>query len=387
MKKELIKGFNDYLGKEALKRAEIKKILEEVFERYGFQPAETPIIEYEEFVKGDNEEDEAISDIFKLKDKGKRNLALRYEFTFQLKRLMKNRKLPFKRYQIGPVFRDEPVSVNRFRQITQCDVDTIGSTIKDDAEILSLTRDVLEKLGINFTIYFNNRKLLNEILEKEKIKEKIKVIKEIDKLDKLSEEEIKENLKKFGAEKVLSIFKKEEKYFEKYKAYSEIKELKKYLKIYNIQTKFSPSLARGLSYYNGTVFEVKTNGLKETIVGGGAYKFNENQCVGISFGLERLSSLAKLNSEKKQILIISLNEDKEAIQLSKKLRNKGKNVSMFYGRPSKALEYANAYKIKKIIFIGKEEIKKKKIKIKDMKTGKEKFITSEELLKISSKKY
>src|SRR3989338_2992749 len=126
---ESIKGFKDYTGEEAKKRAEIKKILVETFEKYGFEPAETPVIEAEEFVRGENANDEAVSDIYTLEDKGKRKLALRYEFTFQLKR-----------YQLGEVFRDEPVSSNRFRQFVQSDIDIIGSTIKDDAEILALRK-------------------------------------------------------------------------------------------------------------------------------------------------------------------------------------------------------------------------------------------------------
>ena len=128
MKSDIVKGFKDFTGEEAEKRASIRKILIEVFENYGFEAAETPLIEYAEFVRGENINDEVVSDIFRLKDRGGRNLALRYEFTFQLKRLMKNKKLPFKRYQIGEVFRDEPVSVNRLRQFTQCDVDVVGST-------------------------------------------------------------------------------------------------------------------------------------------------------------------------------------------------------------------------------------------------------------------
>src|SRR3989344_2992231 len=162
---ETVKGFKDYSGEDAVKRVEIKKIIEETFQLYNFQPAETPIIEYEEFVKSGNENDEAVSDIFKLEDRGKRKLALRYELTFQLKRLMQNKKLPYRRYQIGEVFRDEPVSSNRLRQFTQCDVDVIGSTVKDEAEILFLTKEIMDRLGIKFVIYINNRKLLNEILE------------------------------------------------------------------------------------------------------------------------------------------------------------------------------------------------------------------------------
>ena len=228
MKTEIVKGFNDFTGEDAVKRAEIKKILVEIFEKYGFEPAETPLVEYEEFVKGDNEKDEAVSDIFKLQDKGKRKLALRYEFTFQLKRLMQNRKLPYKRYQIGEVFRDEPTSANRFRQFTQCDVDIIGSTAKDEAEILALASEVMKELGINGTIFVNNRKLLNEILSEQKVKNNLEVIKELDKLGKLSEKEIKANLKKYDAEKILGVIKKPESYFKKYESYKEIQELKKY---------------------------------------------------------------------------------------------------------------------------------------------------------------
>src|SRR3989304_5365284 len=146
MTSDVVKGFKDYTGDEAEKRAEVKKIIEGAFAKYGFEPAETPIIEYAQFVRGENKQDEAVSDIFKLQDKGKRNLALRYEFTFQLKRLMKNKKLPYKRYQIGEVFRDEPVSSNRFRQFMQCDIDAIGSTIRDEAEILALCSEVMKKL-------------------------------------------------------------------------------------------------------------------------------------------------------------------------------------------------------------------------------------------------
>jgi len=168
MKTEIVKGFKDYSGEESKKLSEIREIIAETFEKYGFEPVETPIIEYEEFVKSGNEDDEAVSDIFKLKDKGKRNLALRYEFTFQLKRLMKNKKLPYKRYQIGQVFRDEPTQVNRLRQFTQADADIIGlssSVARDEAEILVLANEILNRLGTKPIVLINNRKLLNEILD------------------------------------------------------------------------------------------------------------------------------------------------------------------------------------------------------------------------------
>ena len=382
-KMETVKGFKDYTGEEARKRAEIRKILVDTFEKYGFEPAETPILEYREFVQGENKQDEAVSDIFKLKDKGERDLALRYEFTFQLRRIMQNKKLPYRRYQIGEVFRDEPVNTNRVRQITQCDIDVIGSKTRDEVEILSIAKDILNRLGIKFIIYFNNRKLLNEILNKEGINEKdrIDVIKEIDKLDKLPEKEVKENLKKYNAEKILEVLKKPESYFSKYSSYNELKELREYLDLYKVDAVFSPSLSRGLSYYNGTVFEIKTDKMKETICGGGSYEFNGVQCTGISFGLDRLSMLANFDFRKNSVLIVSLNEDKQAIKIAEMLRERGDAVSIFYGKPSKALEYANSWNIKQVIFVGAEEVKKKKFKVKDMITGKEKILTLEKRTK------
>ena len=326
-------------------------------------------------MKGENKNDEAVSDIFKLKDKGKRNLALRYEFTFQLKRLMQNRKLPYKRYQIGEVFRDEPTSSNRLRQFTQCDADIIGvsdSGTREEAEILSMANEILKKLGIEPIIFINNRKLLNEILDDLKIqKNKEQVLREIDKFDKLSENEIRANLKKLNAEKIIDALKQGEDYFNKFESYKEIISLMDYCRIYGVKILFSPTIVRGLSYYNGTVFEIKVKNVRETIVAGGSYLVNGVQCTGISFGLERLLILAKIKIVKEKYLIVSLGEDREAIKLAQKLRSKNKIVSIYYGKPSKALEYANAYKIEKVIFVGEKEVKAKKFKVKDMKSGKE----------------
>lgn len=370
---EIVKGFKDYTDEEAVTRREARKLIEETFEKYGFEPAETPIIEYEDFVRGENKQDEAVSDIFKLQDKGKRNLALRYEFTFQLKRLMQNKKLPYKRYQIGPVFRDEPVSSNRLRQFVQCDADVAGSNVKNEAEILAMSDEILRNLKIEPIILVNNRQLLNEILDDNKIKEKDKpqVLREIDKYDKIPEKELRINLKKLNAENVPDLLKKGEKYFSKFNSYNEILELMKYCGLYKVKVLFSPTIVRGLSYYNGNVFEIKTKGIKETIIAGGSYKFEEIQCTGISFGLDRLSLLADVKKTGEKILVISLEQDKEAVKLAQKLRDAGKIVSVYYGKPSKALDYANSYKIAEVIFVGKDEVKKGKYKIKDMKTGME----------------
>lgn len=378
MTSEVVKGFRDFTGDEAERLSAIKKVIARNFEKYGFQPAETPIIEYEDFVKGgdtNEDKDEVISDIFKLKDKGKRSLALRYEFTFQLKRLMKNKKMPYKRYQIGSVFRDEPVSANRLRQFTQCDADIVGVSERqgrDEAEIISLADDILRELEIKPIILINNRKLLNEILDDLKIKKKRdEVLREIDKLGKVSEAQVKINLKKLKAEKMIEALNGGQDYFNKFESYKEIISLIDYCRIYGMEVRFSPTIIRGLSYYNGNVFEIKAEGIRETIVGGGSYKFNGVQCTGISFGLERISAIAKVKPGKKDYLVVSLEQDRDAIKLAQKLRNAGGDVSIYYGKPSKALEYANSYHIEKVIFVGEKEVKSGKYKVKNMYSGKE----------------
>jgi len=369
-----VKGFKDYIGEEADKFSFIREIARQTFEKYNFQEVQTPIIEYEKFVKGENPNDEAVSDVFKLNDRGKRDLALRYEFTFQLKRIAENQKLPFKRFQIGSVFRDEPVQGNRLRQFTQCDIDTIGATVKDQAEILSAVRDILQALKVKSILYVNNRELLNQILDESKIKEKEEVIREIDKLDKLSYQEVKSNLKKYNAEAILEIFNKPEGYFERYPAYQEIKELKETCKLYGFEIKFQPSLARGLSYYTGNVFEIKSD-IKETICGGGTYRIGETIASGISFSIERLMAVTNVLINLEKFLLVSLNQDKKAIQLSKQLRKQGKNTSLYFGKPNKALAYANAYQFTKVIFVGEKEVEKKKFKVKNLQTGKEVTLT------------
>jgi histidyl-tRNA synthetase len=381
MKTQTAKGFQDFLGDEALKRTEIKKIIQKQFELYGFEPAETPTIEFEEFVKGENSNDETISEIFKLKDKGNRKLALKYESTFQLKRIARNQKLPYKRYQICRVFRDEPVSAVRFRELTQCDADIIGSSPKDEAELLSLVKNILDKLKIKSVIYFNNRKLLNEIMVSEDIAEKNmeQAIRELDKLDKIPKKDVADNLKKIGAEKLLKIIEKGN--FEEYNFYKEIKQLEKLCKAYGVKIEFSPTLARGLSYYNGTILEIKTKEMKETICGGGAYLIDGIQSFGFAFGLERLSILSPIEGENTKVQIISIDENEAAIRLAKELRENNISVNVLLDKSiGKAMDYANSKNIGKVIFVGKDEVSKKKFKVKDMKSGKEEFLSSDKIL-------
>ncbi|MBS3155351.1 histidine--tRNA ligase [Candidatus Woesearchaeota archaeon] len=393
---ETAKGFRDILSQESLKRKRIKEIIEEKFILYGFLPIETPTIEYEELLK--SSDDEVISDIFKLQDKGQRKLALRYEFTGQLARIFKENstiKLPFKRYQIGSVFRDEPAKPGRYREILQCDADIIGdSSISSDAECLALANDIFKELDIKIEIEINNRKLLNSIINSLDIKESSSVIREIDKLDKLSLQEVKDNLSKFAnkekIEKLFSLFKKDIEYFVKnnFEGSKEIKELIDFCKNYNVKVTFIPNLARGFSYYTGNVFEISSEKAKFTISAGGRYdkivgKYinREIPAVGISFGLDRISEILDTKLETTKVLVISINEDKESINLTKKLRENNISSSIMFSKISKALEYANSYSIQNVIFVGSEEIKKKKFKLKDMKTGKEQFLALTGIIK------
>ncbi|MCK4649668.1 histidine--tRNA ligase [Candidatus Pacearchaeota archaeon] len=379
MKTQTVKGFQDFVGAEAAKRMKIRKIILKDFELYGFEPTESPTIEFEEFVKKGASED-TISEIFRLEDRGKRKLALKYESTFQLKRLARNQRLPFKRFEIARVFRDEPVSSNRFREFTHCDVDVVGSSLRDEAEVLSLVKSILDELGIESVVYFNNRKLLNEIMVGEDIEERNRerVIRELDKLDKLSRREVADNLKKIGAERILKVISGD---LTKYNFYGEVKELIKLCKAYGMKLKFSPTLARGLAYYNGTIFEVKTAGMKETVCGGGAYLVNEVQAFGFAFGLDRLCVLSGVEGDIARVLVLSLGEDDVAIGLASKLRENGVSVNLLMDKAiGKGLEYANAKGIGKVIFVGKEEVGKKKFRVKDMASGDEELVSERGIL-------
>lgn len=398
---ETAKGFRDYLPPESSKKEAVKKVIERTFQLYGFAPVETPLIEFEELMRSDTlgEQDEAVSDRFRLKDRAGRNLGLRYEFTFQLARIFKqnpNIKLPFKRYQVGQLFRDEPIGPGRFRQFTQCDADIVGDgTISADAECLALVGDILEKLGIeNVEIKVNNRKLFAAIVESVQINDKVMVMRELDKIDKIGEDTVKMNLKKYAdSNQILTLFKLLEKNlaFFKENAFdgaNELLELQKKCKMRGVNIIFDPFLIRGLSYYTGNIFEIKESG-KPTIAAGGRYdkvvgKYlnREIPAVGVSFGLERITELAKIAPlQIPQLLIISIGQEQESLSLAKRLRVEDVSCVVYTDKIGKAMEYANAQNIPFVLFLGDEEVEKKKVKIKDMKSGEESFITEKQLVK------
>ena len=399
---DTVKGFRDILPPESLKKTEVKKIIEKNFKLYGFVPIETPIIEFDEIMKSDNEEEnEAISDRFRLRDRAGRNLGLRYEFTFQLARIMKmnpNIKLPFRRYQIGEVFRDEPVGPGRFRQFTQCDIDILGdSSLDADMECLSAVSDILKEIRIDAEIEVKNRKLLSSVIESVQITDIKNTMKELDKKDKIGEDNVKVNLKRYAdSNQVLTLFKLLEKPLDffienAFDGAEEVEELLIKSKQQNIKIKFNPFMIRGLGYYTGNIFEVKTKE-KSTIAGGGRYDKSvgsllnkEIPAVGISFGLERVTELAniKLNSIPK-VIVISIEEDKLAIKLTKTLRSSGISCIMMKN-PKDALEYANSQSIPHVIFLGEDEAEKNKFKIKTLASGEEKLLGEKSLLSFLKK--
>lgn len=403
---DTVKGFQDFLPPESLKRDAVKKVIEKYYRLYGFLPVETPIVEFDELMRPDsvNTEDEAVSDRFKLNDRAGRNLGLRYEFTFQLARILKlnpNIKLPFRRYQIGEIFRDEPIGAGRFRQFVQCDADIIGDPSLDaEADSLSLIADILKALKIDAEIQVNNRKLLNAIIESVQITDKKNVMRELDKRDKIGDDAVKLNLKKYAdANQIITLFKLLEKdlgFFVEnaFDGAKEIKTLVDKCKSYGIkQIKLNPFMVRGFSYYTGDIFEVKTKEGGMIIAGGGRYdrtvgKFVEKEipAVGISFGLDRVSQFAKIEPDNPlKAIIISIGQDSKAIKLTKELRIEGIPCIVTFDKPGKALEYANSYNIKNAVFIGDEEVQKKKFKIRNMKTGEERLLSEKSLINILKK--
>ncbi|MBX4196132.1 histidine--tRNA ligase [Candidatus Pacearchaeota archaeon] len=395
---DTVKGFQDYLPPESLKRNAVRNCIEDWYKRYGFIPIETPFIEFDESMRSEAmEEDEAVSDRFRLKDRGGRNLGLRYEFTFQLARIFKQNphiKLPFRRYQIGEVFRDEPIGPGRFRQFTQCDADIVGDSSADgEAECLALIHDILKELKINAGIHINNRKLLTAIIESVQIAEKEKVMKELDKMDKIGEDHVKSNIRKYAdTNQILTLYKLLEKPLEffidnAFDGAKEIDAVRQKARKYGAEVIFSPMLVRGLGYYTGNVFEVKHEG-KNTIAAGGRYdkvvgKYTNNEipAFGISFGLERITELAKIETPAiPKVMILSLDQDNETIKLARKLRKAAVSCITTSDKVGKALEYANASNIPNVIFLGKDEVEKKKFKLKDMKSGEEKLLTEKQLL-------
>ena len=419
MELQLPKGTRDLKPEEAIVRGKIVLALKEVFELYGYSPLETPSFERLDILASKYAGgDEILKETFKFKDQGKRDLALRYDLTVPMCRFVgmnPNVKLPFKRYQIGEVFRDGPVEKARYRQFTQCDVDVAGiKGMAADSEIIALASRVFKKLGFEPIIKVNNRKLLNDLLIKVGVKkDKLETaILSIDKLEKFGLETVKKELKdkKIDDKTISNIIKiidikgsNNEKInnirriINNSEGLKEIEELFSLLKVLNVNAEFDASLARGLAYYTGTVVEVflKNSPVKSAVCAGGRYdkmigEFlgkGEFSAVGISFGLDRIyDAYAEKNKDGQKttakVYIIPINTLNDSLKIAEELRNENvkADIDLAGKGPSKNLQYANSLGIPYALFVGEEELKQKKVKLKDMKSGKETLMTAQELV-------
>lgn len=405
MKLQLARGVRDFKPEEKIVMDEVVDTLKKVFEVYGFVPIETPALERLDVLASKYAGGaEILKEIFKLKDQGNRDLALRYDLTVPFARFVgmnPDLKMPFKRYQIGTVFRDGPIKLGRYREFWQCDVDIVGaSSMAADAEIITLTSFAFEKLGLDVVIKYNDRKLLDSLLEKAGVeKEKTEaVILSLDKLDKIGEDGVKKELEEKGIGEDVT-----EKIFENInnkdiQKNEELKQLEEYIKKFNVKNaEFSPSLARGLSYYTGTVFEVfLTKGeIKSALAAGGRYDnmigslVNDSRsypAVGISFGLDIIMDALKNKKKRKtttKLYIIPIKTLEKSIGFSTRFRDAGINVDIDLNEKgiSRNLDYANALGIPFVLFVGEKELKENKVKLRDMKTGKEELMKIEEVVK------
>ena len=210
MKLQTAKGMRDFGPEDKILRDSIMKNLVEVFEIYGYSPLETPIVERYDVLSakfGAGEGTDVMKETFKLTDQGKRKLGLRFDLTVPLARYIATNpglKLPFKRYQVGEVFRDGPIKLGRYREFWQCDVDVVGtSNMLADSELIKLSLDFFSKIGLKVYIEVNNRKVLQSLLLKfgfvKKDLKKVMII--LDKLDKIGEVKVKKELSKFSSKK------------------------------------------------------------------------------------------------------------------------------------------------------------------------------------------
>jgi len=410
---ETAKGTKDYSPEEKILRNEVVGKLTSIFERYGFSPLDTPVLErYDVLAAKYAGGAEILKETFKLIDQGSRELGLRYDLTVPLCRYMAMNptiKMPFKRYQIGEVFRDGPVKLGRMRQFTQVDVDVVGSkSMLADAECINIAQAFFKEIKIDVMIEINNRKILNGILAALEVPEdkSVDVILAIDKLKKVPVKEIEKELAAKGVkgrlvDELLKIFNTKGTNEDKIKklrkivksdagreGLDEMEELLGYTKGKNVV--FSVSLARGLAYYTGTVFEVfmEKSDFTSSLAGGGRYdkmigNFIGNRevpAVGISFGLEPISVVMQASSSIKktvtQIYVIPIKALKEAQKICEKLRDVGLKVDIDMNDRgiSKNLDYAASYGIPYVLFVGKKELEENKVKLRDMKTGKEQMI-------------
>ena len=410
MKLELAKGVKDIYPEEKILQQRVMDVFRRTFELYGYAPIETPLLEkYEVLASKYAGGSEILNEMFTLNDQGGRRLALRYDLTVPFCRFVgmnKTLKMPFKRYEMGPVFRDGPISVSRFRQFWQCDVDVVGiKSMKIDAEFVEIFNKVFEELGLNVEVRVNNRKILDAIMERLEINKPGEVILIVDKLDKIGVKGVSKELKEIGTEEnqirlLLKIISVEGTNKQKLKSLREqlgvcegLDEIEEVMK-YSNKFMFDISLARGLAYYTGTIYEVylKNGEIKTAVASGGRYDkmisgfLESNQdypALGISFGLSRIA-LALQNQNIKSVNKVYVIPIKtEVNDVVKNLRNSGINTDVDYNSRgvSKNLDYASKLGIPYCLIIGEKELKSNKYTLRNMNTGKELKLSITEIIK------
>ena len=421
-------GFMELLPNEQILFEQMKNTIENTYQKFGFLPLDTPVIELSEVLlaKAGGETEKQIYRF----NKGDNDLSLRFDLTVPLSKYVAknygNLSFPFRRYQIGKVYRAEKAQRGRYREFYQCDIDIIGDgelELINDSELPSVIYTIFKKLGFDdFTIRINNRKILNGLFESLGQKgNSVQVLRIIDKIDKIGKEAVKEELSKIGVSKeaiknIISFIEIEGTSFEKIeklkkleieneifkKGVEELEYVIKNIKLFGIPEqnyKVDLTIARGLDYYTGTVYETFLDEYRElgSVCSGGRYEnlaeyYTDKKLpgVGVSIGLTRLfyklNELNLIRANKKSIsdvLIIPMLEDLSVpINIATKLRNNGIKTEIYLNdKKLKAkFKYADKLEIPYVIVIGEDEIKQNKFKLKDMKTGEEKEVKIDDIL-------
>ena len=422
-------GFMELKPNEQILFNQIKEKIEESYKRFGFLPLDTPILELSEVLlaKAGGETEKQIYRFTRGDD-----LAMRFDLTVPLaKYVSKNYgelQFPFRRYQIGKVYRGERPQKGRFREFYQADIDIIGDgelSIMNDAEIPSIIYTTFKSLGFDdFTIRINNRKILNGLFEYLNIVElSTEIMRIIDKLEKIGKENVKLELLKLNIEeenvvKILEFISISGNNEEKIEALErlniknevfekglfELKEVVKYIRLFGVpEENFSIDLtiARGLDYYTGTVYETFLDNYMEigSVCSGGRYdNLAENYTdkslpgVGIAIGVTRLfdqlNDLKLIKTEKESIsdvLVISTSDDvSECLPIANTFRKEGINTEVYMNdKKMKAkFKYADKLKIPYVAIIGEDEVKENKVSLKNLVTGKQDTINIQEAVEI-----
>lgn len=410
------KGFRDFLPEEAQKRQYVYKKMIEVLNKYGFEPMETPALEYASVLEGKYGEEEKM--IFKFEDRGGRKLALRFDQTVPMARYISRFQhditFPFKRYQIQTAWRAEKPQAGRYREFTQCDADIIGvQSSLADAETIAVFSGILQNLGFkNYYIHFNNRKVLFKIIRASEIKKDLDltVIRILDKIDKLGEEKTIEELKKAGiartkVENLMQLLGKRPLLPKKRKGevnLEEIEEITSHFESFNIPKKkviFSPTLARGLDYYTGLIFEALIEGYEAGSVGGGGrydnllkiFSGKKIPAVGFAFGIDRVIEAMMqyqlfpefITSTKVLVTIFNPEFIEYSTKLVTELRKQG-IIAELYLKPldklAKQVKFADKKVIPYVIILGPDERENNLVTLKTLKTGKQETIPLEKAI-------